>query len=353
MSGIREGTHETKNRFEVGRSRSGRGDCLSGPHLAYAQGAPVTAVEAPGASPAEAPAGIPTQPIQDDREPYRSQAADMKSEQSYLKVTEDLTRHPEQSPAEGVGCVSTEDSFTSSGQSLVAGSSLPRVSCDNLPGVVWHMSRFSWCRRIILNYSHIKIEKGTTKITGTARYAVQQDIGLDPNSNKFGEHVDVTLIEKHGTVKSPQVSFESGCTGCNPLYARPWQGFTAIGEQETKQKDFNRYVPIQNGTKVDVDWGWEMVIKHAGVALDTKITWGDVGARCDNKVAGNRGCVVPAFTPTLYIDYAKRQAAAAMIVEAQQKNLQHWGLRGKGKPLTRLADDKETQKNRDIIRPSD
>ncbi|ARZ72626.1 hypothetical protein SMD11_7050 [Streptomyces albireticuli] len=215
------------------------------------------------------------------------------------------------------------------------------------------MSRFSWCRRIILNYSHIKIEKGTTKITGTARYAVQQDIGLDPNSNKFGEHVDVTLIEKHGTVKSPQVSFESGCTGCNPLYARPWQGFTAIGEQETKQKDFNRYVPIQNGTKVDVDWGWEMVIKHAGVALDTKITWGDVGARCDNKVAGNRGCVVPAFTPTLYIDYAKRQAAAAMIVEAQQKNLQHWGLRGKGKPLTRLADDKETQKNRDITRPSD
>jgi hypothetical protein len=76
-----------------------------------------------------------------------------------------------------------------------------------------------------------------------------------------------------------------------------------------------------------------------------------VSIRCDNNMAGiaGAGCVFPSFTPTLKVSRTQYGASAAMIAWAQANLSGHWGMKGKGKPLTRLADKTIRNSNRQVI----
>jgi hypothetical protein len=74
--------------------------------------------------------------------------------------------------------------------------------------------------------------------------------------------------------------------------------------------------------------------------------------RCDEALAVRSratlppGCVVPDFTPTLELSLPQYGAAAALIAWAQQHLTAHWGLAGRGQPLTRLQDEQYVSRNR-------
>lgn len=77
-----------------------------------------------------------------------------------------------------------------------------------------------------------------------------------------------------------------------------------------------------------------------------------VAIRCDDMLSQGftvAGCVFPGVVPTLVVSRADYGASAAMIQWAQQHLSAHWGLRGKGKPLTRLASTTQKNTNRKII----
>lgn len=84
----------------------------------------------------------------------------------------------------------------------------------------------------------------------------------------------------------------------------------------------------------------------------TTVAWNSpIKYRCDNNLAGiaGPGCVFYEFTPTFIVSRAQYGAAAAFIQWAQQNMSAHWGLRGRGKPLTRLAGTAAASKNRAVI----
>lgn len=84
----------------------------------------------------------------------------------------------------------------------------------------------------------------------------------------------------------------------------------------------------------------------------TTLAWNSpIKYRCDNNLAGiaGPGCVFYEFTPTFVVSRAQFGAAAALIRWAQQNMSAHWGLRGRGKPLTRLAGQAAANRNRAVI----
>jgi hypothetical protein len=80
-----------------------------------------------------------------------------------------------------------------------------------------------------------------------------------------------------------------------------------------------------------------------------------VSIRCDNNLPGitGPGCVFPSFTPTFTVSRAQWGSSAAMVAWAQTNLSAHWGLRGTGKPLTRLTSSKAIDSNRKIICETD
>jgi len=53
--------------------------------------------------------------------------------------------------------------------------------------------------------------------------------------------------------------------------------------------------------------------------------------------ANSGGCVIPAYTPTLTLSIRQAGASAALFKWAQTHMDAHWGLKGKGSPLTRAS----------------
>ncbi|WP_146747048.1 hypothetical protein [Thermogemmatispora tikiterensis] len=91
------------------------------------------------------------------------------------------------------------------------------------------------------------------------------------------------------------------------------------------------------------------------VPLNDGIWDSPLAYRCDDALAVKSratlppGCVFPAFTPTLELSLSQYGAAAALIAWAQQHMTAHWGLAGRGQPLTRLQDEQRVSRNRYTI----
>jgi hypothetical protein len=71
--------------------------------------------------------------------------------------------------------------------------------------------------------------------------------------------------------------------------------------------------------------------------------------RCDSIVGNADGCVNQQFTPTLSLSIATYGASADLVTWAQQNLFAHWGLKGVGQPLHRLADPVQQSNNRSVI----
>jgi hypothetical protein len=76
-----------------------------------------------------------------------------------------------------------------------------------------------------------------------------------------------------------------------------------------------------------------------GYISDSEVPWTSPDRyRCDQGVATKgTGCVFPNFTPTLSLSVRQTGASAALFKWAQDHMNKHWGLRGRGSPLTRAS----------------
>ncbi|MEU5839626.1 hypothetical protein ABZ820_39070 [Streptomyces diacarni] len=236
---------------------------------------------------------------------------------------------------------------------LLAGVAVPETRCSYLEAETLYYWRDAWCLKHVVRYQIVLSQ--SEKVVGEAIYGVQTELTMGSKlagPPEIKDHMDVTLLKEWGEAIGSSAHFASWCSTCTTKDYYPWSGYRTFAEGETVGKDPYRSVPVPAGGTETVDWDYTLSVKAPKFAALSP-SWGAgwIKGRCDNKVAGNFGCIVPTATPTLGLDVAKDKAGALFVHRSMTENNQHWGLEGKGKPLTRLADADAAESNRDIICP--
>ncbi|WP_229848526.1 golvesin C-terminal-like domain-containing protein [Streptomyces melanogenes] len=190
---------------------------------------------------------------------------------------------------------------------------------------------------------------------GNAVMQIIQEINLNPKSNQFTTWTEISLINMTGISSTSLTSFDENCwptTGCAETEG-PWTGSTTwtAGDTHVATRT-NTYTwnKIAGGDQIlNLDWTTAWSTPQSAVKAVPKWSNSGFDMRCDNKVAGNTGCVFYKYTPTLQLNTKKYPAAAAYYWVIMEKLASHPGSEKYNKPLHRLADESKAKGNRDVM----
>ncbi len=235
--------------------------------------------------------------------------------------------------------------FTVGGIVPVAGTGLQATTAFNCqPPNGWY-NRAQAC---VMDGATINVYNAQGQLIGYTSFVMTQAMQLNPGGLGFSEVLRVTNVTSAGTVPTWDMNLFVTCgTTCHVTYHWPQGAPLAVGT--TGSLDYTDTAPAGAVNT------FKTVYQLTLVAPDftpVPFTWRlPVSIRCDNNMPGiaGAGCVFPSFTPTLSVSRTQFGASAAMIAWAQTNLSGHWGLKGKGKPLTRLANKTTRNTNRQII----
>ncbi|MEU2608909.1 NucA/NucB deoxyribonuclease domain-containing protein [Streptomyces albus] len=228
-----------------------------------------------------------------------------------------------------------------------AGVPLPTNNCTGDEDGYWYATR-TWMCEIDPNVHYTYYDQNN-KWLGAATFAVAQQLDLDRLSLTWKETDQVKMIAREGTLPANlSISWTTECkSACAPNSTKVWEE-QPVSLGQNLEKTYS--VTNQPSQKYDfIDHTYKLDIHAAGtIPLTEPITWSGSRFRCDSKQAlGNTsGCVVAWFTPTLSVSRAKFGSSADMIAWAQKNLSGHWGLKGTGKPLSRLQNAQQQKDNR-------
>jgi hypothetical protein len=201
----------------------------------------------------------------------------------------------------------------------------------------------------VLGAASVKIRNPQGEQIGYVAFAITQSMQLNPRSRGFSEVIKVVKVVVQG---------EAPIFGINL--------FVSCGSKCSVTNDWPQGIPVEVGAKGTINYA-DKVGKGAIDTFKTSYLLTLVAAgfspvqfsfnlpikiRCDDELSEGftvAGCVFPSVIPTLTVSRADYGASAAMIGWAQQHLSAHWGLRGKGEPLTRLASTTQKNVNRRIV----
>ncbi|HEY9371188.1 NucA/NucB deoxyribonuclease domain-containing protein [Streptomyces sp.] len=211
---------------------------------------------------------------------------------------------------------------------------------------LWYFTRFEACGSASLRYD--VFDTRTRKTIGGATFTARQEIILQPKSGSWKTDVSLKLDSAWGAAKGLRASWQTACSPAAACGAgTAWSGARAIGVGRT----------LYGGTS----HAWRASQNVQGFKAQTKVTITGVGQillypasfeppgkmtiRCDKIASGTSvGCVFPSFAPTMTLPLKNR--GQANVAWSMNYLTDHWGWEGKGRPLTREADESVVKSNR-------
>lgn len=232
--------------------------------------------------------------------------------------------------------------------------------CRAQPGR-WFYTRTDACGRVSLTYTVIDLK--TKRTTGRAVFTATQEIQLDPKEHngktsiKEGLwHTENTLRldAASGSARGLRASWKTACAGGACAADKAWSGSVPISKGRVLDGATSHVwkgaAPVQSfGVKntVTILGAGQVLISPAWFTPPMKI-------RCDRTFGDARypsgknvGCVFPQAVPTMKLPL--RNAGQANVAWSMRNLKGHWGWQGRGKPLTRLADEGKSDANRNKI----
>lgn len=185
------------------------------------------------------------------------------------------------------------------------------------------------------------VEVGKTTMDWLSSYQ------LNYKSRDFTVSLKLVDVDVTGYYKPLSEVFSASCQGtCKATVDWPQGSILSTGLSGSVSVHDSVGANARNTTPLD----FKAVVTPEGFGPST-FTWPSwTPFRCDDELAfQGAGCVFPAYVPTLTLSRGTYGAAAGMIQWAQQHLSGAWGLQGKNKPLTRLADATTSDNNRTII----
>jgi hypothetical protein len=184
---------------------------------------------------------------------------------------------------------------------------------------------------------------------GSVAFEITQEMLLNPRSRSFSEVIKVLKVVKKGTTPAFGMNLFVSCgSTCSVTYHWPEGALLAVGTHGTiSYKD-----TVAKGKENTFKTSYVLTLVASGYTPVQFSYNYPVSVRCDDMLSEGfvvAGCVFPSVIPTLTLSRAGFGASAAMIQWAQEHLTGAWGLRGKGKPLSRLANTKQRDINRGII----
>jgi hypothetical protein len=231
---------------------------------------------------------------------------------------------------------------------------LAQTDCDGQPSGQWVLlDRTAACLQQNLSYYVWNPADGT--LLAGATITTNEEIELNTTFWDWDEDVYATMTNPFGNTAllNTEVAWVPGCGApCYPQEASAFDGnwvYLSPGVTVDGGLTFDADVPTDGA--VSMPQGDELIV-YNGASANQYATAGwsvPYAVRCDDQVAGDGGCVFPAFTPNLTLPESQYGAAAATILWAQV-NQDGVGLPyGAGPPLHRLADAGQASANRNVI----
>jgi hypothetical protein len=187
------------------------------------------------------------------------------------------------------------------------------------------------------------------QLVGSTSFVMTQAMQLNPGGLGFSEVLRVVTVVNTGTYPTLGMNLFVTCGNtCKVTYHWP-QGAT-LADGTHGSLDYTDTAPT--GAVNTFKTAYQLTLVSPEITNPVVFKWKlPVSIRCDNNMPGitGPGCVFPAFTPAFTVSRTQYGASAAMIAWAQTNLSAHWGLRGKGKPLTRLANSTISGNNNKII----
>lgn len=201
-----------------------------------------------------------------------------------------------------------------------------------------------WLQPLLVIFLRNKKPIGSTAITlfqymtlrGTSLVWSEVDVVVGLKSTKTTAPIDVTSLNVScgGSPCAAVGDFPAGRLKIGSSGSVTYGSRLSVGESE--EDIVNTYLLDYTALpfEKDGDTPWKAPLSY----------------RCDNGVAqtGSAGCVIPAATPILALSIKQAGASAALFKWAQDNMNAHWGLRGKGSPLTRASGGAGVD-NRDVV----
>lgn len=208
-------------------------------------------------------------------------------------------------------------------------------------------TRYSAC----MNGTYTMYQKVNNTPVGQAVFDMQTAIDLKPNSPAFTQKWTFTPLSFSGEMAqaSPSLQFYCG-TGCQ-MDGPTWSGVPIWTPLNKHSATITATGSWKVGATPSFDafgLNWTLSGKvNGGQASSTDVFEPVLKVRCDNMFAGkNPGCVFANYRPTYTVNTKKFPAAAAYYWLIMQKLPSHPGSKQHNKPLHRLADTAEQEKNR-------
>jgi hypothetical protein len=223
--------------------------------------------------------------------------------------------------------------------------------CDGQEMNKAYVTRTSICENQLLHAVLIVTQTGAP--LGDAYYTVKQEINTKTTDTHFNEDFFLRVQAVSGAlIAGFTVEIDAECVASSACEQGlgPWTGPAPMTLLSTKEGTWQRSWKKTTGRDT-LMLGYKLTTKFGASKAD--LEWGANESRawevrCDNEVDKFAGCVVPQYTPTFVVK-SKYSEARQFIGMVQASMSTHPGWEGKGQPLTREANEKVANKNRDII----
>jgi hypothetical protein len=223
--------------------------------------------------------------------------------------------------------------------------------CDGKEMNKAYVTRTSICENQLLHA--VLTVKQTGQPLGDAYFTIKQEVNTKTTDTHFNEDFFLRVQAVSGAlVAGFTVEIDGECVASSACEQGlgPWTGPAPVTLLSQKEGTWQRSWKNTTGNDTMM-LGYKLTTRYGTEKAD--VEWGANESRawevrCDNQVDKFAGCVVPQYIPTFEVK-SKYSEARQFIGMAQASMSSHPGWEGKGQPLTREADDKVAQKNRDIV----
>jgi hypothetical protein len=215
----------------------------------------------------------------------------------------------------------------------------PAISVPCSPGANEY-DRTQLCTKSALTFTFIN---GTTPIGSTVAVLYQYS-DLSATRTSWTEYDTVSSVTSKGTTEPITISLLGTCGPCTTsgdLFGKLANGLRGT---ETYSISLGKGHDASGTVKYSLVYSAPKYLPLTFGSSSSPLSF-----RCDNDVAATgEGCVYPKATPTLVLSIGQAGASAALFQWAQDHMKAHWGLYGKGSPLTR-ASGATGDDNRDVV----
>lgn len=236
------------------------------------------------------------------------------------------------------------------------------VWCDDKEMGIPYVTRVSVCESQLIQATLINTQTGVP--LGVAFLTVKQEINTRevdgkplPIPGSFHEDFYMQVQAASGALAGGfTVEIDAECVPTSQCQQGedPWTGAVPVTILSELEGTWNRVwtEPVTNATMA---LGYTITVKQGGHkgshswGVNESNAW---QVRCDKEIGATIGCIVPAFVPTLVVDYLKYPAGSDYIADAMAYIPSHPGRRnsdGSGNPLRREANDATATANRNRV----